>query len=357
MQYTSTYKAFISYSHRDETWAKWLHKALESYRLPPRLKGDSIPKKLYPVFRDRDELSSAANLSSKVQEGLSNSGSLVVICSPAAAQSRWVNEEIRLFRSLGRTNRIFCVIVDGDPQASRLDEACFPPALLEGGVGESAEPLAADARKWADGKLLAKLKLIAGILDVPLDHLRRRDLQKRQKIWTLALAASIAAIAIVVIAISARMAAQQRRDSGESLVAYKLNELRTLLNVTVDPEELSRLNEWKEHELAELIASAGTEKNDLLNKAMVFREEGIALWEDGDLGSALEKFRSSWALLAKSYRRGRADGPVIHGVFRVRRSGLAGARVPGPVFRRCGAVSVERAPAVASKIPRLQGPG
>ena len=26
------YRAFISYSHRDEQWASWLHKALETYR-------------------------------------------------------------------------------------------------------------------------------------------------------------------------------------------------------------------------------------------------------------------------------------------------------------------------------------
>jgi hypothetical protein len=31
---TVSYKAFISYSHQDESWAKWLHKALESYKIP-----------------------------------------------------------------------------------------------------------------------------------------------------------------------------------------------------------------------------------------------------------------------------------------------------------------------------------
>ena len=33
------YRAFISYSHADEEWAKWLHKALETYRVPKRLVG------------------------------------------------------------------------------------------------------------------------------------------------------------------------------------------------------------------------------------------------------------------------------------------------------------------------------
>jgi hypothetical protein len=28
------YPVFISYSHRDERWASWLHKAIEAYRVP-----------------------------------------------------------------------------------------------------------------------------------------------------------------------------------------------------------------------------------------------------------------------------------------------------------------------------------
>jgi hypothetical protein len=30
------YRAFISYSHADEAWGKWLHKALETWRAPSR---------------------------------------------------------------------------------------------------------------------------------------------------------------------------------------------------------------------------------------------------------------------------------------------------------------------------------
>ena len=84
---TVSYKAFISYSHQDESWAKWLHKALESYKVPRGLvselrKSGSVPEKLYPVFRDRDELSSSADLGGNVQDALKHSESLIVICSP-----------------------------------------------------------------------------------------------------------------------------------------------------------------------------------------------------------------------------------------------------------------------------------
>src|SRR5208282_1453976 len=56
------YRAFISYSHRDAPWARWLHNALERYRVDRDLVGratpaGSVPKTLRPIFRDRDEFS------------------------------------------------------------------------------------------------------------------------------------------------------------------------------------------------------------------------------------------------------------------------------------------------------------
>jgi hypothetical protein len=133
---TFKYQAFISYSHRDERWARWLHKGLETYRIPTRLVGQTtpagpIPRRLTPIFRDRDELPSATDLSAKVEEALRASANLIVICSPQAAASRWVGEEILAYKRLGRASRIFCLIVAGEPNASAVSvrdaEPCFPP--------------------------------------------------------------------------------------------------------------------------------------------------------------------------------------------------------------------------------------
>jgi tetratricopeptide (TPR) repeat protein len=307
------YKAFISYSHRDERWATWLHRALESYRLPRKLVGTStpvgeVPARVKPVFRDRDELSSAGDLGSTVQQALADSENLVIVCSPASAASFWVNEEIRYFASLGRLERIFCVIVDGEPDGVGTGASCFPAALEEIGL---TEPLAADVRKWADGKHLSKLKLVAGMLGLPLDQLRRRDLQKRQRGWALASVAAIAIAAVLVTAVTARIAAQQRRDSGESLVAYKLSELRTMLNVTEDPESLSRLQQWNPQELQQLIGKSGQDAAALMASAMTLREEGISQWYAGVWSEALQKFRQSWALLADIYSRDRDNRQVF----------------------------------------------
>ena len=91
------YRAFISYSHSDENWARWLHRSLETYRVPKHLVGTvtafgPVPERLAPVFRDRDELATATNLGATLTKALEQSAFQVVICSPAAATSRWVNE-------------------------------------------------------------------------------------------------------------------------------------------------------------------------------------------------------------------------------------------------------------------------
>jgi hypothetical protein len=60
------YWAFVSYSHPDEAWAKWVHEGIETYKIPRGLVGKSLhggrtPRRLFPLFRDREELPGAAN--------------------------------------------------------------------------------------------------------------------------------------------------------------------------------------------------------------------------------------------------------------------------------------------------------
>ncbi len=238
------YRAFLCYSHRDSDWADWLHAAIESYPIPPRLVGIAtragvIPPRLAPVFRDRDELPSAASLSAKVSDALAQSANLIVICSPHAAQSRWVDEEVKAFQRLGRSDRILCLIVDGEPGASawagRGHDECLPPALTRRfddtgrETGERLEPIAADARPGKDGKANARTKLVAGLLGVDLDDLRHRERRRRRVRATMALALGFALLcvtsALSVNAIVARHAAERRQKQAEDLIEFMLGDL------------------------------------------------------------------------------------------------------------------------------------
>ena len=204
------YTAFISYAHVDRNAAIWLHKALEGYRIPKDLQGTAgrdgpIPKSLFPIFRDRDELSSSPDLSQSIQDGLKASAYLIVLCSPAAARSRWVNQEVIEFKKFGRADRIHALIVDGVPDATTDEGGCFPLALVskladDGNLvpDPTHEVLAADLRPDGDGKNEAKLKLIAGLLGIPFNSLRRREAAaaRKQLLATQAIAAAMLLLAI-----------------------------------------------------------------------------------------------------------------------------------------------------------------
>ena len=112
---------FVSYAREDERWAASVHRSIERYRVPKPLvgrpaAGSPIPSSLRPVFRDRDELSSSSDLGKRLDDALRASRFLIVVCSPRAARSQSVNEEILRFKKLGREDRILCLIVDGDPE-------------------------------------------------------------------------------------------------------------------------------------------------------------------------------------------------------------------------------------------------
>ena len=228
------YKAFISYSHADEKWASWLHKALESYRPPKQIVGrqtpmGEIPARFAPVFRDREELATSTSLGDTLTEALRASACQIVLCSPNAAKSRWTNEEILAFKRLGKADRIFALIIDGEPGASdnpeTADQECFPPALIYE-LGEDnelseirTEPIAADARPGKDPKQAAKLKLLAGMLGVGFDDLRQREVQRRQRRLMALAAASLVGMAITsglaVTAYLARIEAEEQRAIAE----------------------------------------------------------------------------------------------------------------------------------------------
>ena len=189
----SRYMAFISYSHRDEQWCKWLHQSLEGFRVPRELVGrenawGEVPPRVFPVFRDREELSASSELSDSIRAALHESRFLLVICSRAAAKSFWVNQEIKLFKSVAGSRRVLCIIVDGEPHASNPDDECFPEAVKYEvtNTGEMTEvpcePMAADARVHGDGKVSAKLKVLAAVLGVRYDDLRQREkVRERQQ--------------------------------------------------------------------------------------------------------------------------------------------------------------------------------
>jgi hypothetical protein len=254
------YVAFISYSHKDAAIGRWLHRRLEGYRIPKRLAGSEgeqgpVPARLTPIFRDRDELPAAGDLSERVRAALAVSDNLIVVCSPNSAGSPWVAKEIETFRALRPGRPIFTAIVEGEPSQ------CFPPALREDGV----EPLAADLRREGDGRRLGVLKLVAGLSGVGLDALVQRDAQRHLRRVTAvtlgAVAAMLAMAVLTILALSARAEAERQRAEAEGLVEFMLTDLRDRLKGVGRLDVLTAVNEralehYRGQDLEDLPASS-----------------------------------------------------------------------------------------------------
>jgi tetratricopeptide (TPR) repeat protein len=300
------YKAYLSYSHSDEKWADWLHRGLESYRIPGRLRESSkaeLPESLAPIFRDRDDLSSSADLNKTLLQALAQSGALLLICSPAAATSRWVNEEVRAFRKMHGEEHILCMVVDGDPQAPAGEGGCFPPALFEPATGERApgdgiapaaparEPLAADPRDFADGKRLALLKMVSGLLGVRLDELRRRDLARRRRGRLVLAAAAVGALTLGGLTWNAKVQERAERAQSEQMASFIVG-LGEELRGDLDLESLGRISATAMGYLDQLDPDQLTPASRIgVGKAL--RQVGDVKWNQGDLQEARDAYDRS----------------------------------------------------------------
>ncbi|MGN5954263.1 TIR domain-containing protein [Sphingobacterium lactis] len=282
------YKAFISYSHGNNQgegrkWADWLHHALETYEIPEDLigkknqAGKEIPRQIYPVFQDEKELSASSSLSHSLTSALDKSEYLIFLSSPRSANSTYVRDEIKYFKQTGKSQQIMALIISGEPEYGdvKTEKQCFPDelrfAISPDGQIDYAKPeevLAADVRipntqdegftsaeayrrylheknvpahqikaeveEYKKRLDLALLKLIAGILEVPLSELTKRDqayqLEKiRQKNRRMKkIATAIAALAILAV-IAGIFAWNQRnsalRNLARSLYASGINKL------------------------------------------------------------------------------------------------------------------------------------
>ena len=141
--------AFISYSQAaDGQMARSVQQGLE------RLAKPWFRLRAMNVFRDKTGLSVTEELWPTIRRALLASRHLVLLLSPQAANSEWVNREIECFRRTGRP--IYLVLTEGelawDPDTRSLATASGPdvvsPALSD---HFREEPLWVDLR-WAQGR-------------------------------------------------------------------------------------------------------------------------------------------------------------------------------------------------------------
>lgn len=319
------YKAFISYSHANNReqgrkWADWLHQQLETYEIPAELvgkpndAGEPIPHSIFPVFQDEKELSASSDLAHSLTSALEQAEFLIFLASPKSAQSRYVRDELKYFKQLGRKDKMIALILSGEPEYgdSPTEQQCFP-AELRFGIGsdgslledERQEVLAADVRLpnsqeegytsleayklalqhagaskaeiqqktelYKERLELAKLKIIAGVLGVPLGELTKRDKafqlekakRKNRTIKRVATAIGMLAIAAAVAGVLAWM---------------QKNEAQKNLSLSLYNSGINKLTESEYGDGAAFIAAAtrgGDQSAALFGQSMLAMQENL----------------------------------------------------------------------------------
>lgn len=357
------YHAFISYRHADNKeqgrqWATWLHQAIETYEVPADLvgqengRGEVIPARIYPIFRDEEELPANADLGKSIVGALDSTRLLIVLCSPRAVESTYVADEIHYFKQQGHSDRIIAAIIDGEPNTSwdkgkqaagfKVEDECFPLPLQfeydETGnrTDKHAEPIAADFRINNDGvpeqswtspeayrlhlqkhenldkteiesilekyqtqQQLMLLKIIAGILGVPLGELTQRDKAyqlAREQLKAKKLRRWLTAVAgLAIIAIAAGFLAYTKQKQAETqtqiaqvsesktvaqsaVVAFNRGEYRNSIELALSvlPRSFEKPQRGYSVDAEAILSSA------VFHNKLIFSGKGDKLWTDLD---------------------------------------------------------------------------
>jgi WD40 repeat protein len=209
-----SFDGFISYSHAaDGRLAPAVQRGLH------RLAKPWHRRRALWIFRDQTGLAVTPHLWTSIQKALDNSDYFLLLASPEAAKSPWVNREIEHWVATKSLDRILPVVTDGewewDAKAKDFAASCtaVPPAL-RGVFAE--EPLYLDLR-WARNDQQLSLRhsrfrdsiaqLAAPMHGVSKDDLEGEDVRQHRRAGRLRLAALTSLVVLATLASATGMAA------------------------------------------------------------------------------------------------------------------------------------------------------
>src|ERR1700680_13343 len=101
---TLKYRAFLSYNRADAGVARRVRGRLERFRIDRELVGrptrvGPVPEALRPIFRNRHDVFTRPSLGAGTVAALADSAAFILLASPHSARSKYVNKQVRLFKS------------------------------------------------------------------------------------------------------------------------------------------------------------------------------------------------------------------------------------------------------------------
>jgi WD40 repeat protein len=310
--------AFISHSRKDRLFAQALEKALENFRPPKDL---PLEQRRLAIFRDEADFTGVA-YDEAVERHLRNSAALIVVCSPDAAASAFVNDEIRRFVGhdpAGRRDKVIPLLYRGLPNneapPGREQDRAFPEALCElMGIPLGVNYIGFDPRRDKPDKgrfMNAWYSTLANLYGVGRALIEERD--RRREARTRQIRMGIGAGVVVALstalvyalvsrheAVSQREIADRRRAEAERQTEIANRATEAERKATEHAQESAR-----EANLARELEKQQREQAEH-NAAEARRQQGISLARQlsAQASTMLENQLDLAALLAvESYRR------------------------------------------------------
>ena len=243
------YDAFVSYSHAgDDLVAARLQNGLQRFAKP------WWKRRAIRVFRDESSLAANPHLWSSITDALDASSWLVVLLSPDAAGSEWVNREVEYWLANRPADRIILVLTEGELawSESGLESDAVPPALI--GVF-SGEPRWVDLRfaRTEEQLDLKNPRFSAAVADVasalrgvPKEELESEEVRQHRRAIRTAWAAGllIGVLGVVSVVFGVRAASEAERANANAAEAEaQAREAAIQRDIALQNAEEARRNE------------------------------------------------------------------------------------------------------------------
>ncbi|MBR3124037.1 MAG: toll/interleukin-1 receptor domain-containing protein [Mogibacterium sp.] len=222
------YDVFFSYRHRplDSEITQKLFNMAENYRLPESLRARGL-QGVRRAFRDTEELPVSRILTDTIDKALHSTNCLVVVCSTDTPSSEWVDREVATFIELGRADRVFPILISGDPETS------FPDSMkLIPDIGDRLMDIRVDGNDRRKMMSLAEtemLRVIACVAGCSEDELvREHGIEQSRRTIRRGIYSAAAFVLILAVSLSLMIRAHNYRNEAEKREAASMKILNEL---------------------------------------------------------------------------------------------------------------------------------
>jgi tetratricopeptide (TPR) repeat protein len=308
--HSAIYDAFISYSHlRDKPIATALQRAVQTLGKP------WYRRRALRIFCDDTSLSATPSLWPSIERALEQSRYFILLASPEAATSKWVNKEVAFWIEHNSVEKLLIGVTEGelhwsdDARDFIWDGTTALPPVLRGQLSD--EPRWIDLRPFRNGASLRDHKFeeigvdfAAAIRGIPKEDLLSEEVRQQRRALMLTATAACSLLILVGAvawkwneATEAERRAVKQRDRAEKTLAATTNMANDLvMDVAVKirnrlgiPVYLARDILTRSHDLLGKLLEAGEISPDLRHGiAVTLRELATTSLMQGDISTALE---------------------------------------------------------------------